>query len=141
MLDKTPIIDLMIDHNPMAAVTMDFMLVNQWVAQGCDIDKDIVPTIRMILMQAKARGKTITGLAYFTRAINEAKEKRLMREQVESRITERFAPPDDDKIRAKMKRIAWMRQMGIGSYSQYRHELEAYEAKHGKVAVDIKVNG
>lgn len=44
----------------------------RWVEQGCDLEKDILPTLRQI----GARGKVVTSWAYCSKAIFEAKAKR-----------------------------------------------------------------
>lgn len=44
----------------------------RWVEQGCDFEKDILPTLRQI----GARGKVVTSWAYCSKAVFEAKAKR-----------------------------------------------------------------
>ena len=51
--------------------------LNQWLADGFDLDLDILPTISRLLDAARQRGKTISSLKYFDNAIAEARAERL----------------------------------------------------------------
>jgi len=44
-----------------------------WISSGCDMEMDILPTLRQI----GARGKVVTSWAYCSRAVFEARDKRL----------------------------------------------------------------
>lgn len=44
-----------------------------WIESGCDLDKDVLPTLRTIA----ARGKSITSFAYCSKAVFEARDMRL----------------------------------------------------------------
>jgi hypothetical protein len=50
---------------------------NQWLADGFDLDLDILPTISRLSNAARQRAKTISSLNYFSNAIAEARVERL----------------------------------------------------------------
>jgi len=47
-----------------------------WIDQGADLERDILPTIRDIGGRMIAKGRTISGWGYFTKAVAEAKSRR-----------------------------------------------------------------
>jgi hypothetical protein len=51
--------------------------LNKWLADGFDLDLDILPTISRLSHAARQRGKTISSLNYFNQAIAEARAERL----------------------------------------------------------------
>lgn len=49
------------------------MVPQMWIDQGCDIDRDIVPAVQLVVLKGKKNVKTWD---YFTNAVAEAKAKR-----------------------------------------------------------------
>lgn len=49
------------------------MVPQMWIDQGCDIDRDIVPAVQLVVLKGK---KNVKSWDYFTNAVAEAKAKR-----------------------------------------------------------------
>lgn len=115
------VIDLAIDYNPMLA-TRDISTVYCWLNEGCDIDQDIMPTLKQIM----GRKLGVSTFKYFSNAVREAKDKRLIRAKTEAE--QRSRPPEH-----YMKIYAWKRDRGMTLTTSQEEELRAYEAIHGAV--------
>lgn len=105
--------------------------VYTWINEGCDIQKDIVPTLERIMSYKPG----ITTFGYFTNAILEARDRRLAKEkyQAEQDAKQRFTGGQEDH--AKAKRLAWLRERVPSQFIQYKDWMEKYEQQHGKVAL------
>jgi hypothetical protein len=57
--------------------TSQWHRLNKWVADGFDLDLDILPTISRLSDAARQRGKSISSLNYFNQAIAEAHAERI----------------------------------------------------------------
>lgn len=54
--------------------TWNYGVVHQWLADGCDPEKHIFPTLKRIV--AEGRAASVTSLNYFTKAVMEARDRR-----------------------------------------------------------------
>ena len=129
MIDKTEITTLCLRYNEMVFMHQDFRVIDSWVADGCDIERDILPWMQ----EAMNKWKDITTVNWFRKGAYRNRDARLERERVKALADARHLPPDEEELLKKMKRIAWMRKRGTSQYGQFRHQLEEYEAKHGRV--------
>lgn len=122
--DLSPVIDLALQYNPHMA-SRDIITINLWVNEGCDIEKDILPTMRL-LMQKNPR---ISTFSYFTNAIQVARLKRELEGKEEERIL------DKDWEERKAKRMAWVRDKcaQVKLSEPELRWLADYEAHHGKI--------
>src|SRR4051812_48605096 len=93
--DISKVIDLVIKYNPNLAMA-DLGTIRMWVSEGCDIDKDIIPTIERLTKNKKGIGV----FKYFTNAILEARDKRLIAAPATIIKTEKTHPSDFAKAYA-----------------------------------------
>ncbi|WP_020474215.1 hypothetical protein [Zavarzinella formosa] len=129
MTDLSPILDLALLYNPGLA-HRDIYTIRLWLNEGCDPDKDILPTMKQ-LMGKNAR---IGSFGFFTEAIRDARDKRKAAEILEAKKQE--LAPDEFADRRKAERIAWLRQRlphRVECDAALRDWMKAYEAKHGRV--------
>lgn len=96
----------------------DLNTPRMWVAQGCDIDKDILPVMKEIM----AKKKGLKSYSYFTNAVIVERDKRLIKEKYEAEKP----PIDCDQY---IKNYQWKRKMGLELTEQQRAALDAYENK------------
>lgn len=95
------VLDFALAYNPMLAVR-DLTTINYWIADGCDIEKDILPTMQKIC----ERKKGISSFNYFTKAITTARDLRVSQAKVESNNT----PVDGNRLLAI---IQWKLDRGL----------------------------
>lgn len=108
-----PIIEALTAYRPHFA-TADYSPAAQWIAEGCDIERDILPTIE----HWTQRKPDIYSVGFFTKYVREAKQQR---EQAEKRVHRQAV------------RIAFLtRKLGRVMPTDTRW-LEAYETRYGPV--------
>lgn len=133
MADLTPIyeeVDTYITLAPLAARlrTSSPQPIRDWIAAGCDIQKDILP-----VMKAKmAKKRDIFSFAFFTADVLKAHDVRVQQDHAEAKKRQAQTPAEKQ---SQMQRLAWMRKFSPGNFTRFQHELEAYEREHGKVSV------
>lgn len=112
----TAVAELLTRYNPRFA-TANYAPVKRWLAEGCDLDLDILPTIRAWT----ARKPDIYSLGFFSPHVREAREARMK------------GAPLSDHDRAR--NIAFLiRRMGRCMPTEERW-LERFEAEHGVVKI------
>lgn len=131
MADKTKVIDLCLLYNEMAFVRQDFRIIDRWLADGCDMEQDVLPWMR----EAMGKFKDITALRWFEKGVYRKRDERLAREEVQARLAAKNAPPSPDTVFRQMRHIAFMtRKLGRCMPDDTRR-LEAYEKEHGGVEI------
>lgn len=108
--------------NAKLVLTGDYQPIREWLREGCDVDKDILPVMAH-LMQKK---RDIYSYKWFTKAILSGRDARLAAEAADAQ-----KKPED--IHARAKKLAAMRRLSPGNFTRFAAELEAYEQQHGKV--------
>lgn len=124
--DLSPITDLVIRRCPKLAMSGNFYAPRSWLESGCDTDKDILPVMNRLLDS----NLNVSSFNYFTKAIMEAKDRRLAADKLHEA---KRAREGSDEEAEYMKRLAWLRKYSPGNYTRFKHDLEAYEQQHGKV--------
>lgn len=125
MTDLSPAISLLIEYNSHFAY-QDFSPIRMWLAEGADMEKDIMPTLRVIT----GRRKEIKTSHYFTEAVRRAMQSRL---DTEKAMASKPNPGlSKEEIRAKTIAFA-VRKLGRCMPTDERW-LASYEAQHGVVA-------
>lgn len=103
------IMDFALDYNPALAMR-DLSTVHMWMNEGCDIESDIMPTLKEITQR---RGKTkkdkIGTFAYFTNSVRAARDKRLIEPFVQEKLRE---PSQAEKDALRAKNIIFCRKIG-----------------------------
>jgi hypothetical protein len=119
--DLTEVYKLAEAYNSML-MFRDTSTCRMWVAEGCDVRKDILPVMKQLMV----KNQKIATFSYFTSAIHRARDERLAREKAEAP-----PPPMDDRVKAE--RIAYItRKLGRRMPTEERW-LGDYEAKNGPV--------
>lgn len=119
--DISPIIDLGILYNPSLA-TADISTIYMWVNEGCDIEKDILPTLKALM----AKKKGITRFHYWTNPIREAKDKRLIASQ---QIAQAKSHPTEYYIEI----YRWKRRMGLPLMTDQERALDEADKRKPSV--------
>lgn len=118
-----PIIDLALSYNEMLCIR-DSSTPYMWISAGCDMEKDILPTMKEIIKRRPKDKPKISSYSYFTNAVYAARDKR----ELEAEIKTKQIRPVDPKWMAKA--YAWKRRMGL----QYDESfLNNYESQHGRI--------
>ncbi len=120
--DISAIIDLALLYNPNLAMA-DLSTPRMWVAEGCAIKTDILPTMQQIMK----RKQGITAFRYFTNAILEARDKRLVAQKTAKQAVEQ---PEAYYISI----YKWKRQRGISLGMVEEQKLKEYEARENETA-------
>ncbi len=87
------------------------------------------PRTHLFCVPPKFRAAEVT----YRKGAYRKRDERLERERVAALVTARNLPPDEAAERRTMEKIAWMRKKGVPQFGQYRHQLEKYETKYGKI--------
>lgn len=107
-------------------VPKNTQIIHEWIKQGYDVDKDILPAIDDKL---KYLSKTIYSFAFFDAPIKQQHQRRLK----EQNTPKELAQSEKDANRAKS--IAFrIRKMGQCCPTDERW-LNQYEAQHGRVDI------
>lgn len=115
------IMDLAITYNPnMAASSTDY--IRFWLQAGCDIDKDILPAMKMAMELARRRGQTIRSFKYFDGWVLKAHDRRLQEEALAKK-----PPTPAETIAARIGHYTWKRDKGRYLSPHEEHELAAWE--------------
>lgn len=125
--DISKVITKLTDYNPSYFIRGDWQLVHMWIAQGCDMDKDILPAIDEMMQ----RNPKITSVAYFAPLVLRKRDNRLDTDKAAT-----SKPQSANKDAAKAQAIAWKLRkikMHVGDHDKIW--LAQYEAVHGATAV------
>ncbi|HYH64301.1 MAG TPA: hypothetical protein VD866_06345 [Urbifossiella sp.] len=123
-----PVIELATAYNAMLLVR-DLHTVRMWVNAGCDVDKDVVPTMK----QLTTRNAHITTFGYFTQAVYRARDRRLEWEKANPQTD---ATPQEVDIHRKARTVAHIvRRFAQVKNPDMERWLAAYEAEHGAVVL------
>lgn len=125
-----PVLDLAYLYNETLFRSSSYP-VQMWIAEGCDLEKDILPTLKEVI-DRRHKGRFVSKIdnfRYFTNAVYDARERRLAEQRAQER--KQAAPPTDIHQRAKMAATT-VRKFGIQDAVAKRF-LSEYEATHGPV--------
>lgn len=133
-MNISPVIDFALQYNPMLA-TKDLSTIYTWVNEGCDIELDILPTMKEITERRHKmpnRDK-ISTFSYFNNPIRAARDKR----QLAPKLAQINTPPTKEELDLlKAKSIRWLMERGISTVNSGPVSiawLERYEEKNGRV--------
>lgn len=128
--DISEAIQLLLSYNNSFAVRGDFQLIHMWLAEGCDLLKDIIPGMKEMM----ARNKNITSVAYFAPRIMRMRDNRL---DMEKAKVSPCAPPQIEKIDpfTKAKLYAWKRAKKMYLNGPEEDYLKFYESQYGEIAL------
>lgn len=130
MADITKAVDLLLQYNSRHfEMNGNFHLIHMWVAEGCDMDRDILPAMKQIM----DKKKDIKHVAYFTQAVIRARDTRLEVEKAVAARKEQAVKGGGQA--ARMKSYAFMIRKLNRCMPQELRELEEYEKAHGPVAL------
>jgi len=124
-----PVIDFALTYNPMLA-TRDLSTIFAWINYGCDIEKDILPTMKEIIKRRPPAKPKISSFSYFSNAIYESFTKRT----VVAEKTKEKTQEEMDALRAK--NLQWKKDRGIMTSSHGAQDyawLEQYKQQHGGI--------
>lgn len=128
-MNISPVIDFALQYNPMLC-TRDISTIFAWLNYGCDIELDILPTMKEIIKRRSPNKTKINSFSYFSNAIYEAFAKRTV---IADKIKE---PSKEEKNAIRAKNVKWHKVRGLTTTRVGLQDftwLESYEKQHGEV--------
>lgn len=127
-MDISPAVSLLLDYNAPRFAVKGFSEIRMWIAEGCDLEQDIVPTMKRLM----AVNRNIGGLSYFRKAVCEARD---TRKDIEAARSARGSPNHASLDAARARHLAFLiRKLGKCMPTDERW-LASYEQQHGEVLV------
>lgn len=127
VMNIEPVIKLLLDYNENLGMR-DIGTPYLWLNSGCDMEKDILPTIKEIIKRRNPTKPKISTFSYFTNAILSARDRRSMP------VLNKKEPTTEEKEAARAKTLRWAKDKGIQTTSYGPRDfawLEQYEQTHG----------
>ena len=122
-----PILTNLLEYNANLAAR-DISTPYIWINAGCDIEQDILPTIKEIIKRRNPAQPKIATFSYFTNAVLSARDKRLLP------VLNKKEPTQEEKDTHRANNIRWHKERGITTINVGLQDfdwLETYEQKHG----------
>lgn len=135
-MDIKPVLNFALEYNPFLAMR-DISTVHMWVNEGCDVEKDILATLKEVTERRhKMPNKDkISTFSYFSSMVRAARDKRL----ITSIFTEKTKQPTaEEKQLARLRNIKWHKQRGLTNTRVGLQDfaiLETYEKQHGEISI------
>lgn len=120
-----PILKLLLDYNQALAMR-DISTPYIWINSGCDIEQDIMPTIKEILKRRNPAQSKIATFSYFTNAVLSARDKR------NSPVLNKKEPTKEESDAVRAANIRWHKDRNLTTTKVGRQDfewLEKYDAR------------
>lgn len=123
----SPAIQLLLDYDPKFAYT-DFSPIRMWLAEGADMDKDIIPAMN----ECMAAKKDISHVGYFTKAVMRKKQSR---QDTDAALAAK--PLNGGRVSDEEKARQIRQSVKMGRFIPSYHEtwLANYEAENGEITI------